>query len=74
MRKPITIVREYKELLDRIPEMIEESGLKKKFVFEKLGMSKANYYQRVNKPEIWKFEELEKLFELLEGRLPASIV
>ncbi len=66
MKKPIEIVREYRKFLEQIPGMIKASGLKDKFIFEKLGMSKTNFYRRLNKPELWTYEELEKLFEILK--------
>lgn len=66
MKKPIEVVREYKKFLDQIEGMIKASGLKDKFIFEKLGMSKTNFYRRLNKPELWTYDELEKLFEILK--------
>lgn len=69
MRKPIAIIREYKDLLYQISDLIKESGFKDKFIFEKLEMSKSNFYRRLNAPELWTLEELERLFEILNGRL-----
>ena len=66
MKKPIEIVREYKKFLEQIEGMIKASGLKDKFIFEKLGMYKTNFYRRLNKPELWTYDELEGLFEILK--------
>lgn len=66
MKKPIEIVREYRKFLDQLPARIKATGLKDKFIFEKLGMSKANYYRRLKKPELWTFDELERLFEIIK--------
>jgi hypothetical protein len=66
MKKPIEIVREYRKFLEQIEGMIKASGLKDKFIFEKLGMSKTNFYRRLNKPELWTYDELEGLFEILK--------
>lgn len=66
MKKPIEVVREYKKFLDQIEGLIKASGLKDKFIFEKLGISKTNFYRRLNKPELWTYDELERLFEILK--------
>lgn len=66
MKKPIEIVREYRKFLEQIEGMIKASGLKDKFIFEKLEMSKTNFYRRLNKPELWTYDELERLFEILK--------
>jgi hypothetical protein len=65
MKKPIEIIREYQELLESIPDKIKESGLKDKFIYEKIGISKTNFYRRLNKPELWDKKELIELFELI---------
>lgn len=66
MKKSIEILRDYRKLLDQLPVKIKASGLKDKFIFEKLAMSKTNYYRRLNKPELWTFDELERLFEIVQ--------
>lgn len=66
MKKPIATVREFRELLHQISDMIKESGYKDKFIFEKLEMSKSNFYRRMNDPEQWTLDELEQLFEILK--------
>jgi hypothetical protein len=65
MNKPIEIIREYRNLIDSLTATIEKTGLKDKFIYEKLEMTKDNYYRRKRKPELWQFEELIKLFEIL---------
>jgi hypothetical protein len=66
MKKPTEIVREYKELIEQIPALIKASGLKENFIYEQIGLRKDLYYRRKNKPELWTFEELERLFSLIE--------
>jgi hypothetical protein len=66
MRTAKEILREYKELLEKIPEMIDKAGYKDKFIFESLGINKGSFYRKLKKPESWTFEELEKLFEIIE--------
>lgn len=65
MRTPKEIIREYKELRMQLPELVKKSGYKDKHIFEKLEMNKAAFYRRMQKPELWTIEELEKLFTII---------
>ena len=65
MRNGKEIVAKYRELLAEIPDMIDASGLKDKFVFEKLEMSKPTFYKK-SKEKAWTIEEVEKILEILK--------
>lgn len=65
MRKPIAIIKEYRELLYQTSDLIKKSGFKDKFIFETLEMSKSNFYRRLNEPELWTLDELERLYKIL---------
>jgi len=65
MRNGKEIVVKYRELLAEIPDMIDASGLKDKFIFEKLEMSKPTFYKKVRE-KTWTIEEVEKILEILK--------
>jgi hypothetical protein len=65
MRNGKEIVVKYRELLAEIPDMIDASGLKDKFIFEKLEMSKPTFYKKVRE-KAWTIEEVEKILEILK--------
>lgn len=62
----LEIIKDYRELLKLLPELIDRSGLKDKYIFEKLGMDKGAYYRRMNNPLLWTLDELEQLLKLVE--------
>lgn len=62
----LEIVKEYRELLKLLPDMIDRSGLKDKYIFEKLGIDKSTYYRRMNNPQLWTLDELEQLIKIIE--------
>ena len=49
-----------------IIKAIEESGLKLKYVADNLGISYMTLYRKLHSKSSWKYEEIEKLKELLK--------
>lgn len=66
MRTSQEIIREFKELRDKIPDLIQESGYKDKYIYDQMGINKSTYYRRKSNPDYWSIEELEMLFRLLK--------
>lgn len=65
VKRPIEVIREYKELLETLPSLISKSGFKDTYIYEKMGMRRDLYYRRKKNPEVFSVDELEKLFEII---------
>ena len=63
---PKELIQEVKKIRANIPEILENSGLKDKYIFEKLGMNKSAFYRRKSNLSLWTIDELEQLFEVLD--------
>ena len=51
---------------EQIIKAIEESGLKLKYVADYLGISYMTLYRKLHSKSSWKYEEVERLKELLK--------
>lgn len=65
MRKPLEILKEYRELLEKLPDLISESGFKDIYIMEKMGLRKDLYYRRKKNPELFSLSELERLLQII---------
>ncbi len=65
MRNAREIVVKYKELIDELPEMIHSTGVKDKYVYEKLEISKATFYRKVRE-KLWTAEEIERILDIIK--------
>lgn len=65
MRKPLEILKDYQELLDRLPELISSSGFKDIYIMDKMGLRRDLYYRRKKNPELFSISELEKLLQII---------
>ena len=63
----LKIISEYRKLVKQIPQLLELSGLRDKFIQEKMGMTEATYFRR-KKSGGWSVDELEKLIKIIEGK------
>ena len=50
---------------EEIIKAIEESGLKLKYIADCLGISYMTLYRKLHSKSSWKYEEIQKLKELL---------
>ena len=62
---PAELIQEVKKLRLKIPQMLNDSGLKDKYIFDKLGMKRSSFYRRKSNSSLWTIDELEELFEVL---------
>jgi hypothetical protein len=62
---PAELIQEVKKLRLKIPQMLNDSGLKDKYIFDKLGMKRSSFYRRKSNSSLWTIDELEQLFEVL---------
>lgn len=54
---------------EQIIKAIEESGLKLKYVADCLDISYMTLYRKLHSKSSWKYEEVEKLKELLKNKI-----
>ncbi|MBA7495586.1 hypothetical protein ES702_06173 [subsurface metagenome] len=60
-------VKKYIKLLDEIPELIKRSGLKDKYIFEKMGMDRRTWINR-KKLKNWRPQEIYEVLKIIEGK------
>ena len=60
-------VKKYIRLLDELPEILKNSAIKEKFIYEKLGMSKKTWHNR-KKLKNWTPQELLIVLQLTENQ------
>jgi len=67
--REIGIISEYRELIEGLPGLIKESGLKATFIREKTNISRMIYEYRM-KEKNWQPDELEDIIRVIEGKEP----
>lgn len=60
-------VKKYIRLLDELPEIIKASGLKEKYIYERIGMEKRTWINR-KKVKNWTPKEVLAVLEIIEGK------
>lgn len=48
-----------------LEQKIDESGYRRDFIAEKLGITRFGFRDKINNPERWKVSEVKKLVKLL---------
>ena len=61
---PLEAVEIYRELLLQLPDMIKKSGLKDKFIYEKMEMPKPTFYRKMRE-STWSVDEVEKILKII---------
>lgn len=61
---PLQAVEIYRELLLQLPDMIKKSGLKDKFIYEKMEMPKPTFYRKMREGT-WSVDEVEKVLKIM---------
>ena len=51
---------------DELNRVINESGMKRSFIAESLGMSDMQFYRRTHGETAWKYGEVQKFCKLLK--------
>jgi hypothetical protein len=59
-----TLVAEYKNLVSKIPDIIEASGYRNDFIAKKMGMKPQNFSAKKQR-STWSIEEIEKLLLII---------
>lgn len=59
-----TLVAEYKNLISKIPDIIEASGYRNDFIAKKMGMKPQNFSAKKQR-STWSIEEIEKLLAII---------
>ena len=62
--KIVDTIKDYKQLCEDLPSIIERSGRKHKFFYENLGISRSAWNYKLKK-QTWEPEQLEKIIELI---------
>lgn len=69
---PLEAVEIYRELLLQLPEMIKNSGLKDKFIYEKMEMPKPTFYRKMRE-STWSVDEVEKILKIIVNPYEVTI-
>lgn len=65
MKKPLETLEEFRELLEKVPDLISKSGFKDIYIMEKMGLRKDLYYRRKKNPELFSLSDLERLLQII---------
>jgi hypothetical protein len=69
---PLEAVEIYRELLLQLPDMIKKSGLKDKFIYEKMEMPKPTFYRKMRE-STWSVDEVEKILKIIVNPYEVTI-
>lgn len=61
---PLEAVEIYRELLLQLPDMIKKSGLKDKFIYQKMEMPKPTFYRKMRE-STWSVDDVEKILKII---------
>lgn len=65
--KYLTSVKKYIKLHDELPDIIKESGLKDKFIYNQIGMDARTWTYRKNQKN-WQPHELLNILQVIENQ------
>jgi len=70
---PLEAVEIYRELLLQLPDMIKKSGLKDKFIYQKMEMPKPTFYRKMRETT-WSVDEVEKILKIIVNPYEVAMI
>ena len=64
----LQVVRDYQKLVENLKLILNNYNITYDQVGAKLGLSKSTVSRRFDRPNLWKFEELEQILTMIEKK------